>query len=138
MATKKKKTRNDRLRALLSFMENDFAVIGILFIALIIVGALGVTVSWLMAIIAAVLFIIFVWLMRIIILPGLMKVVTGREGIIGSQGRVVSPLTPRGIVQVEGERWSARSADGDIQTDEEVEVKGMERLVLVVKRLKKE
>jgi len=135
---KKKKTRNDCLRAFLSFMENDFAVIAVLFIVLVMLGALGVTVSWLVAIIAAVLFIIFIWLMRIVIIPGLMKVVTGQEGIIGSQGRVVSPLTPRGVVLLEGERWNARSANGDIQTDEEVEVTGVERLVLVVRRLKKE
>lgn len=134
----KRKRYNNRLRALLSFVDNDIAVLVVLLIVLAGLGVLGVTVSWLVAIIAAVLFVAKVLLLRIVIIPQLLKTDTGREGIIGLQGRVVKPLTPVGVVMVEGERWNTRSANGDIGIDQEVEVKGMAGLMLTVKRFQKE
>lgn len=134
----KRKRYNNRLRALLSFVDNDIAVLVVLLIVLAGLGVLGVTVSWLVAIIAAVLFAAKVLLLRIVIIPQLLKADTGREGIIGLQGRVAKPLTPVGVVMVEGERWNTRSANGDIGIDQEVEVKGIDGLMLTVKRFQKE
>lgn len=133
-----RKRYNNRLRALLSFVDNDITVLVVLLIVLAGLGVLGVTVSWLVAIIAAVLFVAKVLLLRIVIIPQLLKTDTGREGIIGLQGRVVKPLTPVGVVMVEGERWNARSANGDIGIDQEVEVKGIDGLMVTVKRFQKE
>ena len=62
------------------------------------------------------------------------KIVTGPEGMIGGQGRVVEALTPVGAVVVDGERWRAKSVDDNIEVDENVEIVGLERLTLKVKR----
>ncbi len=134
----KRKRYNNRLRALLSFVDNDIAVLVVLLIVLAGLGVLGVTVSWLVAIIAAVLFVAKVLLLRIVIIPQLLKTDTGREGIIGLTGRVVMPLTPVGIVLVKGERWNARSTSGDIGVDQEVEVTVIDGLMLTVRRFQTE
>ena len=62
------------------------------------------------------------------------KQVTGREGMIGEQGRVVEPLTPFGTIIVRGEYWKAKSLDDNIEFDENVEIIGNEGLILKVKR----
>jgi len=51
--------------------------------------------------------------------------------LIGSQGKVVSPLTPEGLVRIKGELWQATSAGGNIDTGEEVTVVGQDGLKLV-------
>ena len=53
--------------------------------------------------------------------------------LIGSQGKVVSPLTPKGLVRIKGELWQATSAGGNIDTGEEVTVVGQDGLKLVCK-----
>lgn len=66
------------------------------------------------------------------------KQVTGREGMIGLQGTVIASLTPVGAVMVNGERWKAKSVDGDnIEVGEDVEIVRMEGLTLKVDRLKR-
>jgi len=62
------------------------------------------------------------------------KQVTGREGMIGLQGRVVKSLTPIGVVTVAGEYWKAKSADENIDIDEDVEITGIDGLTLRVQR----
>ncbi|MFC2059130.1 NfeD family protein [Chloroflexota bacterium] len=62
------------------------------------------------------------------------KPLSGPEGMVGACGRVVEPLAPVGTVIVGGERWSAKSNDDDIDVDEEVEVVGLDGLMLEVKR----
>ena len=62
------------------------------------------------------------------------KKVTGKEGMIGTQGRVIEPLIPTGTILIEGERWKTKSINGNIEIDEEVEVVELERLILKVKR----
>ena len=62
------------------------------------------------------------------------KQVTGREGMIGEECKVVKPLTPVGLITIKGEYWSAKSADDSIEADENVEIVGLEGLTLMVKR----
>ncbi len=62
------------------------------------------------------------------------KQVTGREGMIGEQGRVVEPLTPFGTIIVRGEYWKAESVDDNMESDENVEIVGHAGLTLKVKR----
>ena len=62
------------------------------------------------------------------------KRVTGPEGMIGIEGEVIEPLTPIGVVRVEGEYWKAKSVDEDIPAGEYVEILGLNKLVLEVKR----
>ncbi len=60
--------------------------------------------------------------------------VTGKEGMVGLEGRVVETLSPVGIISVGGEHWRAKSVDGDVGVDESVEILGVERLTLRVRR----
>lgn len=60
------------------------------------------------------------------------KVVTGREGIIGSTAQVLSWANGAGHVLVEGERWQAVSGD-DLQPGDSVKVTAVDGLVVRVK-----
>ena len=61
------------------------------------------------------------------------KQVTGREGMIGLQGRVVERLALVGAIIVEGEIWRAKSVDDNIGVDEIVEIIGLDGLTLKVR-----
>ena len=52
--------------------------------------------------------------------------------LIGSKGKVVSPLAPEGIIRIKGELWQATSVGGNIDNGEEVTVVGQEGLKLIV------
>jgi membrane-bound serine protease (ClpP class) len=54
--------------------------------------------------------------------------------MVGSQGKVVSPLDPQGVVRIKGELWKATSAAGRIDTGEEVTVVRQEGLKLIVRQ----
>jgi len=53
--------------------------------------------------------------------------------MVGSKGTAVSPLTPDGLVKIQGELWVAKSAAGTIETGQEVVVVAQDRLKLVVR-----
>ena len=63
------------------------------------------------------------------------KPVHGLIAMGGSEGEVVSPLVPEGMVRIKGELWIATSAGGNVDTDEEVEVVGEDGLKLVVRKI---
>ena len=78
---------------------------------------------------------IFVLVIHIAMIPSFhRKQVTGREGIIGMQGRVTKSLTPFGTILINSERWKAKSIDENVGVDENVEIVGIEGLTLEVKR----
>ena len=82
---------------------------------------------------------VLVFIIHIKVIPSFhWKQVTGREGMIGSQGIVVEALTPVGTISVRGELWKAISVDGGIEVNEDVKVVGMERLTLKVVRLQED
>ena len=54
--------------------------------------------------------------------------------MLGSRGRVVSPLIPQGLIKINDELWKAKSAEQRIGTDEEVIVVEQEGLKLVVRK----
>ncbi len=56
----------------------------------------------------------------------------GLPDMAGSQGEVVSPLAPEGLVRIKGELWQAKSASGRMDTGEEVMVVGQDGLKLIV------
>jgi len=60
--------------------------------------------------------------------------VTGREGMIGLVGEVIEPLTPRGVIRIEGEYWKARSVAGNVSAGEEVEILDLKQHVLEVRK----
>ncbi|GAI37705.1 unnamed protein product [marine sediment metagenome] len=62
------------------------------------------------------------------------QTVVGLPTMVGSKGKVASPLAPEGLVRIRGELWGATSAEGDIDKDEGVEVVGEDGLKLVVRK----
>ena len=61
------------------------------------------------------------------------KEIAGLPNMIGTKGKVVSSLTPEGLVRIKGELWVAKSATGEMKPGGEVIVVGQERLKLVVR-----
>ena len=62
------------------------------------------------------------------------KPVVGLPDMVGSKGKVVSPLAPEGLVKVKGELWIAKSVGRGINTGEEVMVVGQDGLRLTVRK----
>ncbi len=77
----------------------------------------------------------FIFVRTWAVLPSLRrKKITGAEGMIGLAGEVVESETPGLVVRVSGEYWKAECLDGDMEAGEEVEIVGINRLKLEVKR----
>lgn len=64
------------------------------------------------------------------------KPVVGLPDMVGSQGKVVSPLDLEGLVRIKGELWKSKSVGRRIEAGEEVTVVGQEGLKLIVRREK--
>ena len=60
------------------------------------------------------------------------QVSAGREDLIGRTAEVKIALEPRGIVFVEGERWTAVSESGRVEPGEEVIISRVDNLRLYV------
>jgi membrane-bound ClpP family serine protease len=60
--------------------------------------------------------------------------VAGFTTMVGSRGKVVSPLAPNGLIKIRDELWEATSAGRRIGTGEEVIVVGQAGLKLVVRK----
>jgi membrane-bound ClpP family serine protease len=77
----------------------------------------------------------FIFVRTWVVLPALRKKkMTGAEGMIGLIGEVVESETPGLVIRVSGEYWQAKCPDGDMEAGEEVEIVGINRLKLEVKR----
>ncbi len=61
------------------------------------------------------------------------KHLIGQCDMVGSRGKVVSPLSPEGLVKIKGELWSATLADGEAVLGDEVVVIGQKSLKLLVR-----
>jgi membrane-bound serine protease (ClpP class) len=70
------------------------------------------------------------------VVANLAKVRTGKEVLVGAIGIATTDLRPTGEVRVKGEFWQAVAKEGWIEKDREVEVVGMEGLVLTVRMVK--
>jgi membrane-bound serine protease (ClpP class) len=64
------------------------------------------------------------------------KVTTGSEGMVGQVALVKDVLNPRGKVLVDGELWAAELDDGTAKRGEEVIIKQVNNLKLLVTRKK--
>ena len=62
------------------------------------------------------------------------QVVVGLPTMVGSRGRVASPIAPEGLVRIKSELWGAISTEGDIPKGEDIEVVGEDGLKLIVCR----
>lgn len=63
-----------------------------------------------------------------------MKPLVSLETMIGSEGKVVTPLAPEGYVKVKGELWKASSTESELEVGDEVVVVGIDGLKLIVNR----
>lgn len=57
-----------------------------------------------------------------------------QQRLVGATGVALSDLTPRGVVQVKSEMWSATAPDAPVHAGESVEVTGSDGLALFVRR----
>ena len=62
------------------------------------------------------------------------QVAVGKEELVGRTAEVVVPLEPKGVVLVEGERWTAISESGDVEPENEVLITRVEGLKLYVSK----
>jgi membrane-bound serine protease (ClpP class) len=92
--------------------------------------------AWLIALIV----IVVVAFLAICIIWGIRahrnRIAAGREGLVGRTAVVETALEPRGIVLVEGERWTAIMEKGKAEPEEEVIVTKVEGLRLIVNKKK--
>jgi membrane-bound serine protease (ClpP class) len=63
---------------------------------------------------------------------------TGPEAMIGKTGMAITDLKPKGEVRVEGEIWRAESLSGDIEKGEQVNVKTLKGLVVMVENVQEQ
>lgn len=59
---------------------------------------------------------------------------TGSEVMIGKTGVAITDLTPKGEIRVQGEIWRAESSSGNILKGEQVTVKALNGLVVIVEK----
>jgi len=64
------------------------------------------------------------------------QIAAGREELVGRTAEVVTALDPKGVVFIEGERWTAVSEGGRAGPGEEVTVTKVDGLKLYVTRKK--
>ena len=124
-------TVKDWLKVLVLLLDEIAALLLVIFLLRYFEIKLPLPVIIVLAVIAGTL----IFLVHKALIPSFhRKQVTGREGMIGRQCRVLEALTPRGVVIVEGERWKAKSADENIEVDVDVEIIAIDRLTLRVQR----
>jgi membrane-bound serine protease (ClpP class) len=97
----------------------------------------GIRISLSIIVILALMVGTLAFILHIAVIPSFRKrPVTGPEGMIGAEGKVVEPLTPFGAITVKGEYWRALSVEDTIAVDEKVEIVGLDGLTVNVKRKK--
>jgi membrane-bound serine protease (ClpP class) len=95
----------------------------------------ALTASWQVIVVLALLLVgFFLFVVGAAVRAHMRKVSTGEEGLMGGRGRALTDLSPAGSVFVEGERWKARSSDGNISAGEGIQVIGQDGFVLIVKK----
>jgi len=126
-----KRNVKDWLIVLALLLDEAAAVV----LVLLVLWFFKISIPLSVAIVIALLLGTFVFITHKVIIPSFHKEqVTGSEGMIGMEGEVIQPLTPVGVVRVEGELWKAKSLGEDVVVGEEVEILGLNRLILEVKR----
>jgi len=126
-----KRTIKDWLIVLVLLLDDAAALV----LVLLVLWVLKIKIPLPVAIVIALLLGTFAFITHKVIIPSFhKKQVTGSEGMIGLEGKVIEPLTPVGVIRVAGEYWKAKSVGEDIAAGEDVEILGLNRLILEVKR----
>jgi membrane-bound ClpP family serine protease len=125
-----KSTVKDWLKILLLLLDEAAAFV----LVLLVLWFFHIRIPLWVAIVFALLLGAFVFIVHKVVVPSFhAKQVTGSEGMIGLEGEVIESLTPHGVVHIGGEYWKAKSVDGEIPAGENVEILGLNKLVLKVK-----
>ena len=123
-------TIKDWLKIFILLLDEAIAVA----LVLVVLWFFDISLPLWVAIVVALLLGAFAFIIHRKIIPSFhIRQVTGADGMVGLEGEVVEPLTPDGVVMVEGEYWKARLVEGDINSHEKVEILGLDKLVLMVK-----
>lgn len=126
-----KRTIGDWLKILVLLLDEA----AVLVLVIVVLRFFGIRIPWPIMIVIVLLLGTFVFITHKAVIPTFRwRPVSGSEGMIGAQGIVVVPLTPVGTITVQGEHWRAVSVDDNIEVDETVEIIGLDRLTLKVKR----
>lgn len=126
-----KRTAKDWLKILILLLDEVVIVVA----ALVILWYFNIKLPLWVVITGALLLGLLAYLTHKVIVPSFhVRQTTGSEGMISMEGEVVKALSPTGVVRVEGELWKARSAEDEIPAGEIVEIQGVKRLVLEVRR----
>jgi membrane-bound serine protease (ClpP class) len=88
--------------------------------------------TWLIIVIAIVIVVFFVFVIIWAIRAHQKKVSAGKEDLVGRTAVVEIALEPKGVVLVEGERWTAITEKGRAEPEEEVIITKVEGLKLRV------
>jgi membrane-bound serine protease (ClpP class) len=114
---------------------DDILITAIIFICL---WLFHVEITWLLIVIVIVIMAVFVFIMHKAVIPAIRRrIAAGVEEMVGRIGEVTEPLNPNGTIKIEGEYWNA-TARGTIDKGEEVEVVGIDGLILKVRKKKSE
>ena len=90
-------------------------------------------IPWLIGL-AVVIVIITIFVVKWAIRAHQQQVSAGKEDLIGKTAIVDTTLGPKGVVFIEGERWTATSDKGNVESGEEVVVTKVDGLKLQVTR----
>jgi membrane-bound serine protease (ClpP class) len=87
---------------------------------------------WLTVIIAIIVVVLLVFVVIWSIRAHQKKIAAGREELVGRTAVVEVALEPKGVVLVEGERWTAIADKGHVEPEEEVIITKVDGLKLLV------
>jgi membrane-bound serine protease (ClpP class) len=92
--------------------------------------------AWVLALIIIVVMVCLVFVIIWSVRAHRKKVEAGKEGLVGETAVVEVTLEPKGIVLVEGERWTAIVDKGRVEPEEEVIITKVDGLKLMVTKKK--
>ena len=87
---------------------------------------------WVLIVIAVIIIIVLVFVVIWSVRAHQKRVAAGKEDLVGKTAVVDIALEPKGVVMVEGERWTAITDKGQIEPEEEVIITKVEGLKLWV------
>ncbi len=126
-----KRTTKDWLIVLVLLLDEVAALV----LVLLVLSFFNIRIPLWVTVVIALLLGGFAFMIHKVIIPSFhKKPVTGSEGMIGLEGTVIKPLTPFGVIRIDGEYWKAKSVDGNIAMGGEVEILRLNKLTLEVKR----
>jgi membrane-bound serine protease (ClpP class) len=87
---------------------------------------------WLLAILIIIVVVFLYFVVLWVVRAHKRKIAAGREELIGKTATVEIKLNPKGVVLVEGERWTAVVDKGRVEPEEEVVITKVDGLKLLV------